>query len=269
MRVETSIPTATATPDRPPDANGWYNHPVTVTLSGSAFSGIASCTPAESYGGAPTTLTALGGTCTDNAGKTASASFPLRYDASPPSLTASSQPADRLAGLSWHAAAGPAPLAWVQVARRPGLDKVATSVLYTGTTDSSYQDHQVRNGTAYTYTITAVDQAGNVTQRTVKVTPGIRLLSPGPNAHLSAPPTLSWTEIPKASYYNVQLFRGSKILSVWPTNANLKLSRTWRFGGKRHRLAPGRYHWYVWPGYGPQREAHYGHAVGNASFVIR
>jgi hypothetical protein len=25
----------------------------------------------------------------------------------------------------------------------------------------------------------------------------------------------------------------------------------------------------VWPGYGPQRDAHYGKAVGNATFVIR
>ena len=259
---------ATATPDRPPDANGWYNHPVTVTLAGTAFSGIASCTPAQAYGGPDTTATSLAGTCTDNAGKTASASFPFRYDATPPSLTVSSQPADRLAGLNWHASAAPAPLAWVQIARQPGLAKAPSSVLYTGGA-TTYQDHAVRNGTAYTYTITAADQAGNVTQRTVRIKPGVRLLSPGPDAHLSGPPTLRWTEIPKASYYNVQLFRGSKILSAWPTHASFKLSKTWRFGGKRHRLAPGRYHWYVWPGYGPQRAAHYGKALGNATFVIR
>ncbi len=269
LHVEVSSPTATGIPDRPPDVNGWYNHPVTVTLSGTAFSGIAACTGPQTYGGPATTSTALAGTCTDNAGKTASASVPFRYDATPPTLTVASQPADRLAALSWHATAGPAPLAPVQIVRRPGLKEAASSVLYTGATAGSYQDHQVRNGTAYTYTLTAVDEAGNVTQQTVKVTPGIRLLAPGRNAHLSAPPTLRWTEIPKASYYNVQLFRGSKILSAWPTHASFKLSRTWRFGGKRHRLAPGRYRWYVWPGYGPQRNAHYGHPVGNATFVIR
>ena len=269
LHVEISSPSATASPDRPPDANGWYNHPVTITLAGTAFSGIAGCTPAQTYAGPATTSTALAGTCTDNAGKTASASFPFAYDATPPTLTAASQPGDRLAGVSWHASAAPAPLAWVQVARRPGVAGVAGSVLYTGTAGTSYQDRHVRNGTAYTYTITAADQAGNVTQRTVTVRPGIRLLTPRPNAHLSAPPTLRWTEIPKASYYNVQLFRGSKILSAWPTHPSMRLSRTWRFGGKRHRLAPGRYHWYVWPGYGPQRDAHYGRAVGNAVFVIR
>ena len=269
LHLEVSTPTATATPDRPPDANGWYNHPVTVTLAGTAFSGIASCTPAQSYGGPDTTSTALAGTCTDNAGKTESASLPLRYDATPPSLTVTSQPADRLAALSWHAGAGPAPLTSVQVARRPGVKKAASSVLYDGATGTSYQDHNVRNGTAYTYTMTAVDQAGNVTQRTIKVKPGIRLLAPSPNARLKAPPTLRWTEIPKASYYNVQLFKGSKILSAWPTKASFKLARSWKFGGRRHRLARGRYRWYVWPGYGRQSANKYGKPVGHAAFVIR
>jgi hypothetical protein len=268
LNVETSSPSATAEPDRPPDANGWYNHPVTVTLSGTAFSQIASCTAAQTYAGPATTGTALAGTCTDNAGKTASASFPFRYDATPPTLTVSSQPADRLAGLSWRATSGPAPLAPIQITRRPGLKRAASSVLYSGD-HRSYQDRQVRNGTTYTYTITAIDQAGNLAQRTVRVRPGIRLLSPVPNARLGAPPTLRWTEIPKASYYNVQLFRGSKILSAWPTHASLKLPRTWRFAGKRHRLAPGRYRWYVWPGYGPQRAARYGKALGHATFIIR
>ena len=50
-------PAASATPDRPPDANGWYNHPVTVTLAGTAFSGIAACTPAQTYGGPATAAT--------------------------------------------------------------------------------------------------------------------------------------------------------------------------------------------------------------------
>ena len=269
LHVEISSPTAAATPDRPPDVNGWYNHPVAMTTSGTAFSGIASCTPAQTFSGPATTGTTLAGTCTDNAGKVASASFPFRYDATPPTLSVSSQPGDRLAELSWHATSGPAPLAPIQIARRPGLKRAASSVLYAGGAGTTYRDHQVRNGTSYAYTITAVDQAGNVTQRTVTIRPGIRLLSPQPNARLRSPPTLRWTEIPTASYYNVQLFRGSKILSAWPTHASLKLSRAWRFGGKRHRLAPGRYRWYVWPGYGPQRRAHYGKVLGSASFVIR
>ena len=269
LHVEVSSPPpATAVPDRPPDANGWYNHPVTVTLAGTAFSGIAACTPAQTYGGPATASSSFAGTCTDNAGKTASASFPFRYDATPPTVTASSQPADGLAAVSWQAGAGPAPLAWVQVARHPGLTDAATSVLYTGL-GGSYQDRRVRNGTTYTYTITAADQAGNVTAQTVTVKPGVRLLSPAAGTRLATPPTLRWTAITKASYYNVQLFRGSKILSAWPTHASFRLARRWRFRGRLHRLAPGRYRWFVWPGYGPQRKAHYGKVLGSATFVIR
>ena len=141
-------------------------------------------------------------------------------------------------------------------------------MLYAGSGGTGLEDRNVRNGTPYTYTITATDQAGNVTQRTTMLKPGIRLLAPSPNAHLKAPPTLRWTAIPKASYYNVQLFKGSKILSAWPTKASFKLARSWKFRGKRHRLAPGRYHWYVWPGYGSQRDAHYGKRVGSATFII-
>lgn len=268
LHVEVSTPTATTTPDRPADANGWYNHPITATTAGTAFSGIASCTAPQTYAGPATTGSALAGTCTDNAGKVAGASFSFRYDAIPPTLRVTSQPADHLAGLRWHASSAPAPLGPIQITRRPGLKHAPSSVLHAGAA-RTYQDHQVRNGITYTYTITATDQAGNVTQRVIRVTPGIRLLSPGPNARLSAPPTLRWTEIPAASYYNVQLFRGSKILSAWPRHASLRLSRSWRFAGRRHRLVPGRYHWYVWPGYGPQRDARYGKAIGNATFAVR
>jgi hypothetical protein len=269
LHVEVSAPSATATPDRPPDANGWYNHPVSVAFAGTAFSGIASCTGAQTYGGPATPGTTIAGTCSDNAGKVASASMPLSYDATPPALTASSQPADGSVDLSWQASSAPAPLQWVQVSRDPGVAPAAASVLYQGGA-TSYTDSRVRNGTLYTYTITAVDQAGNVTQQTVTSTPGARLLAPIPGARLSAPPRLSWTAVPKAAYYNVQLFKGkTKILSAWPTRAGLALKRTWRFRGHRRRLARGTYRWYVWPGFGPRKAAHYGHVIGTATFVIR
>jgi hypothetical protein len=78
-------------PDRGPDANGWYNHPVGITFSGSdATSGIASCS-STTYGGPDSTSASFSGTCTDQAGNTSSpASFgPIKYDATPPSVSAS------------------------------------------------------------------------------------------------------------------------------------------------------------------------------------
>ncbi|HEY4829285.1 MAG TPA: hypothetical protein VIH85_21125, partial [Solirubrobacteraceae bacterium] len=43
LNVESSSPAATALPSRPPDSNGWYNHPVAGVIDATAFSGIASC----------------------------------------------------------------------------------------------------------------------------------------------------------------------------------------------------------------------------------
>jgi hypothetical protein len=104
----------------------------------------------------------------------------------------------------------------------------------------------------------------------VSAKPGVRLLAPAAGARLGAPPALSWTAVPKASYYNVQLFKGrAKVLSAWPTKPSFKVAHSWKFGGRRHRLAPGSYRWYVWPGYGRQSANHYGRPVGHATFVIK
>ena len=44
LLVELSSPTATVAPNRAPDSNGWYNHPVSGAPTANSFSGIASCT---------------------------------------------------------------------------------------------------------------------------------------------------------------------------------------------------------------------------------
>jgi hypothetical protein len=77
-----------ASPDRGPDNNGWYNHTVSVSFSGDdGTSGIASCTSA-SYGGPDTGEAKVNGSCTDNAGNTGSTGFELKYDATPPAVAA-------------------------------------------------------------------------------------------------------------------------------------------------------------------------------------
>jgi hypothetical protein len=267
IQVETSSPTATATPSRPPDSNGWYNHPVAGTVTGSSFSGIVSCTP-STYAGPPSGTATVVGTCVDNAGKSVTvASKPFPYDASPPALTAAAAPGDGSVALSWQTSGDIAPIATVTVTRRPGAAHAAADTVYRGSS-SAYRDTHVRNGVRYAYTITATDQAGNSSTRTIDVTPGPRLLSPAADARLTAPPMLSWTPIRGATYYNVQLYRDGKVLSVWPSHANLQLRRSWRFGGRRYRLKPGRYRWYVWPGFGRRSAARYGRALGAGTFVV-
>ena len=75
--------------------------------------------------------------------------------------------------------------------------------------------------------------------------------------------------MPGATYYNVQLFRdGKKILSAWPSSTSIRLDRSWRFGGKAQRLEPGRYRWYVWPGFGKRTANRYGKLLGTRTFVV-
>ena len=117
-------------------------------------------------------------------------------------------PGDQSVALSWQAGGDVAPLASIQVTRSGGAKAASAHAVYSGN-GTGFTDDQVENGVHYTYTITARDQAGNVAAQTIKATPGPRLLGPAPNAHLSAPPMLSWTAAPGATYYNVQLFRGT------------------------------------------------------------
>jgi hypothetical protein len=82
--------------DRAADSNGWYNHAVNATFTGDdATSSIASCSSDGAYSGPDGTGKTVTGSCTDNAGNSASGSSPtFNYDATAPDATAA---ADRSA----------------------------------------------------------------------------------------------------------------------------------------------------------------------------
>lgn len=268
FHLEVSSPTATATPSRPPDANGWYHAPVTIGFSGNAFSGISACSPAMTYAGPATGGTTVSGACTDDAGKTGPAGLALRYDATPPAVLLSAVAGDASVALSWSASSGPAPLSSVTLTRSPGASGPATALIATAPT-GPITDTGVKDHVRYAYTLTATDEAGNTTTRTVSATPAARLLTPALGRAVNAPPVLSWTAVPRAAYYNVQLFHGGKVLSAWPRSARLRLHQSWRYAGRRHRLSKGRYRWYVWPGYGRLSKDRYGKLIGSGTFVVR
>jgi len=100
----------------------------------------------------------------------------------------------------------------------------------------------------------------------VDVTATGALLNPVPGARVSAPPFLVWAPVKGASYYNVQLVRGGRILSAWPKRARLKLPLSWVYKGHHYRLHRGVYQWYVWPGFGRLVAGRYGRRVGGSSF---
>ena len=80
-------------PEREPDKDGWYNHPLTVTFTGEdATSGIDTCTE-TTYDGPDSANASVTGTCTDNAGNVSEpAAFTFRYDETAPTLHPVVQP---------------------------------------------------------------------------------------------------------------------------------------------------------------------------------
>jgi hypothetical protein len=268
IRIDATPPTvAGMDPARPPDHDGWWNHPVDLTFTGTdATSGIAGC-DVVTYGGPDGADAPISGACRDRAGNTASKSFGLNYDATPPSVTDfAAKPGNRKVVLSW--AASPDTVD-TEVTRTPGVAGAPTSTLYGGTA-TTFTDSALVNGTTYRYTVSGQDAAGNVASGTVSAKPSaLYATSPARSARLRKPPMLRWPPVSGAGYYNVQLFRGKhKILSAWPTVHHLRLHRAWRFHGQRRHLKPGHYRWFVWPGFGARAAHRYGPLVAHLGFYI-
>jgi hypothetical protein len=74
--------------------------------------------------------------------------------------------------------------------------------------------------------------------------------------------------VERATHYNVQVWRRGKIFSAWPKGASTLVPRSWTYRGRRYHLTPGRYRWFVWPGYGKSARRTYGPLLGSSSFVI-
>jgi hypothetical protein len=265
LHYDATPPKTSATPARPPDANGWYRRPVKVSFTGSdALSGIASCT-------APTTYSRSGnghadGSCTDKAGNVAAASVPIRYDATAPRATGLAVTlGNGDATLTWHQ---PADTTAVTVTRTPGRNGAGPSPIYRGHA-SRFTDKSLKPGVTYRYTLTTTDAAGNTAQAKTSAT--LRTLyAPVPGGRAKAGDVLAWLPSAGASYYNVQLFlHGRKVLSIWPVTNSLRLPRAWKFAGHAYTLERGTYKWYVWPGHGARSAARYGRMLGGSSFRVR
>ena len=266
IKLDKTPPRVTPLPDRGPDHAGWYTRPLVVRFQGTdATSGIESCTTGG-YQGPDSPSAAVAGTCRDRAGLVGSATFPLAYDVTPPSIDALAASAgDSAATVRWEASPDATDFT---VTRTPGRGGEPATVVYRGTRPR-FDDTRLRNGTDYAYTVSAFDAAGNLATRAATVRPGSLLLAPALGATLRRPPVLRWKRVPKARYYNIQLFRGKrKLLSAWPTRPRLALRRRWNYAGKRRKLRPGLYRWYVFPGFGSRSQRRYGEALGARTFRI-
>lgn len=260
LRYDSTPPSApTAAADRPPDANGWYNHKLVVTYSGTdATSGIASC-DAVSYDKPDDASASVNGHCLDNAGNAGPAApFAFKFDSTPPKLSKlAADPLDGAVSLAWTASTD---VATVKIARTK-TGAAAPVTLYDGKRITTFTDKKAQNGSKYAYTVSAFDAAGNEIDAKVAADPNTPLLAPRRAAQVaSGTTTLRWRPVAGATYYNVQLWlRGRKVLTTWPATASLHLSH----------LRPGAYAWLVWPGKGPRAQHRYGPLIGRSTFVVK
>lgn len=228
-----------------------------------------SCSPAS---GTTFAIGATTVTCNaqDSAGNDSSKTFVVTVvDTTPP---------PPVAGLAVQAVGGHTRLRWrsptssdldhieIDRTRLPGGSAL---VLFRGNA-SSFTDVHAVSGVRYQYTVFTVDAVGNRAGVAVIVSPAaVNLVRPAAGASVTGPPVLLWVPVDHADYYNVQLYRdGTKVLSVWPTKASYRLGKRWRFAGTAYSLASGKYRWFVFPGFGPQRARHFGDAIGTSTFVV-
>lgn len=266
IKLDRTVPSVTATADRLPDANGWYNRALTVGYSGTdATSQIASCSAASRYAGPDNPAAAVSGSCTDVAGNTASASVSFKYDATAPTLFAvTARLGNRSAQVAWRKSMD---TELVEVLRAPGRGGQGETIVYRGSA-TGFRDTGLGVGRKYEYRVAGIDDAANRAEKALDIVATGPLLSPVPGAKITGPTTLVWTPVKRASYYNLQLIRGRKVLSAWPARPGFRLRRTWTYEGRRYRLRPGVYRWYVWPGYGRISASHYGRLLGSSTFVV-
>jgi hypothetical protein len=257
IRIDATPPVGvTATAARPTDVAGWYTSPVRVTWTGSdGLSGIASCA-SIGYGGPDVVGGTLSGDCTDQAGNVSvPVPFGLSFDATPPALGTLSAVA-RLGRvtLRWIP---PADAVKVTVTRRASTAGGRSRTLPASAVRSGLAvDTRLAPGVRYRWTVSAGDAAGNT-------------ITTGTSATWK-PPVLRWKRRHRATYYNVQLFRGSrKVLSAWPHKNRVVLKGRWRFAGRTRALEPGPYRWFAWPGYGSRAARRYGTLIARGHFTVR
>jgi hypothetical protein len=267
IKIDATPPTGVAASfSRKPDFNGWYNHPVTISWSGTdATSGIAGCSSVTYRSPDAPAATANGG-CTDLAGNSAILGARLAYDATPPVL----------GKVTEQSTAGANVLRWTSssttdrvVVRRAIRGSKTHRTLFDGST-VEFADKNIRPGAQYVYSVRSFDEAGNSSHVvTLAGLPKVLTLGKARYVPRAAPnPILRWGHFRGAGYYNVQLFRGSRrIYAAWPTTNHLGLPQSWKWAGHRFRLTPGRYRWYVWAGLGARTLARY-RSVGSAAFIV-
>jgi hypothetical protein len=258
-------PTITVPPSMTVEATGFDGATVTYTVSAVEQDGDPVPVSCEPPSGSIFPLGTRTVTCTATAeGDTATERFTVSVvDRTPPALTV---PANK--SLRTRSQNG-IPVLFSATA----LDTVDGPV---PTTCNPPSGSVFRAGTR-AVTCTAGDRRGNVATATFTVSVAVlrvpsrasALLFPVFGEPVPGPPVLVWRRVRRAIFYNVQVYRnGRKIMTAWPGRPRLALRRSWRHNGRRFRLRPAVYTWYVWPAFGSKVAPRYGKLLGQSSFRV-
>jgi hypothetical protein len=108
-----------------------------------------------------------------------------------------------------------------------------------------------------------------ITKKTVtKTTPTTRRTHTT-SPHVAKTPLLRWSSSPAAPFFDVVLWRGAqRLLDSWPSTPELRVPASWTYGGRRYRLTPGTYLWFVYPGIGSRLHPRYGPLLKSGQFTI-
>jgi hypothetical protein len=166
LNIDRGAPTVTASRSAPPNTNGWNNTPITVSFTCSdGGSGIATC-PAPVVVNAEGAGQVVSGTAVDKAGNTASVSAMVKLDATPPAVSITSPTDGSVVSSDTITLTGSA---------SDTLSGIAT-ITCNGQPITLLSDNTFSNGPytlvegLNTFTILAIDAAGNTRQQTVSVT---------------------------------------------------------------------------------------------------
>jgi len=269
IHYDGAAPTVTPQVERPPDVDGWYNHPVKVAYTGQdAGSGVTECSPPVTYSGPDGNPAKLVGQCRDAVGHLSDpVTVELRYDHTKPVRpVVKARRTARGISVSWTA---PADVVRTVVERSPGGKGKKPAVVFSGK-GLRLVDRTAHSPSRYWYEVRVYDQAGNVASRTLAVKPSGGILLPVGGAVLHKAPLVRWVPVARARFYNVQLWRGGKkLLTTWPSETRFRLSDTWNFSGRKQHLQNGKYQVFVWPAFGTLASPRYGKLVGRADFVVK
>jgi hypothetical protein len=249
---------------RRPDHGRWYRRAVKVRFRArDPLSGGARCEPVIYRGpDGPGTVRA---TCSDYAGNVTTRDFPIRFDATPPTVALRAKPGGRMAVLRWRAAPDARSF---QLSRWIRGRRSTRRVVYRGARHR-HVDRGLTDGLRYRYALRATDRAGRHGRDRTRVKPHRGLLAPRADAQVTVPPLLRWTPVLGARYYNVQLVRdGRTILSDYPRGPRYAVPAAWTFKRQTETLAPGIYTWYVWAAKRRRSEGVYGRRIGHRRFVV-